>query len=76
MPAVAKGLSNPLFTVTVGLLAAFDSHIQGAQMVLQFKIDGALGSRKGDFFYLFFPGDLVNLGDVLADDLFSSRGWC
>ena len=69
VPAVTEGLSDPLFTVTVSLLPAFNSHVEGAQMVLQFEINGALGSRKSDFFNLLFPGDLVNLGDVLADDL-------
>jgi hypothetical protein len=34
VPAVAEGLSNPFFTIAVSLLAAFDSHIDGAQMVL------------------------------------------
>lgn len=38
-------------------------------MVLKFKINGALGSRKCNLLYLLFPRDLVNLGDVLADDL-------
>ena len=43
-------------------------------MVLQFEINGALGSRKSDFFNLLFPGDLVNLGDVLANDLIHGGG--
>ena len=37
-------------------------------MMFEFKVDGALGSRQRDFFDLFFPGNLVNLGDVLVDD--------
>jgi hypothetical protein len=38
-------------------------------MMLEFKINGALGSRKSDLFQLLFPRDLVNLGDILVDDL-------
>ena len=38
-------------------------------MVLKFKINGALGSWKSNLLYLLFPRDLVNLGDVLADNL-------
>ncbi len=45
-------------------------------MVLEFKIDGALSSRKSDLLYLFFPGNLVNLGDILADDEFSLPARC
>jgi hypothetical protein len=37
-------------------------------MVLEFKIDCALGGRQGDLFNLFLPRNLVNLGDVLVDD--------
>ena len=38
-------------------------------MMLKFEINGALGSRKSNLLYLLFPRDLVNLGDVLADNL-------
>jgi hypothetical protein len=37
-------------------------------MVLEFKIDRALGRRQGNLFDLFFPRNFVNLGDVLVED--------
>jgi hypothetical protein len=37
-------------------------------MVLELKIDCAFGGWQRDFFYLFLPGNLINLGDVLIDD--------
>jgi hypothetical protein len=36
-------------------------------MMLEFKIDRAFGGWQRDFFYLVFPGNLVDLGDVLVD---------
>ena len=36
-------------------------------MMFEFKVNGALSSRQLDFFYFFFPRNLVNLSDVLVD---------
>ena len=36
-------------------------------MVFEFKVDGAFSSRQRNFFDLFLPRNLVNLGDVLGD---------
>ena len=67
VPAIAKGLCQPFFTVALALLATLDSHINGSKIVLELEVDCALRGREGDFLKIFAPGDFVNLCYVLQD---------
>ena len=43
-------------------------------MMLKFKIDRAFGRGQRDAFYLFLPGNLVDLGDILVDGSVGGTG--
>ena len=46
-------------------LAFLDRHVQGAQIVLEFQVDGPLGGRKMYLFDLEFARNLVDLCNIL-----------
>jgi len=63
--ALTQRLCKPLLSVALGLLTPFDSHIQCTKVMLEFQVDGSLGSREDNLFDGLAARNLVDLGDVL-----------
>lgn len=67
--ALSQRLGKATLSVALGLLASFDRHIEGAQVMFEFQINGTFCSRKDNFLDLLCPRNFVDFSDVLLERL-------